>query len=343
MTSTNSLDLRTHSEAADGGTSATAERTSGRPEPTDTATTTRRTLLGLVAASAALTASSGAASGTDGISQNSADQYKRTVEQHYQYTAEGNLDGIAQIHTDDFVGHGFGPNPIDLEGLQTAVEAYKTAIPDLQFEMNQLVAEGNYVAAHVTASGTHDGRFVPLDLSASGAPVEFPGVTLHRFRESDGKIAKEWLVNDLYGFTQQAGQAATEIVDRVWEEALHNGNLAVVDEVTASDHVLRVSGRPPIRGPEGFKAYIRGIRTAFPDIELTVDNRFVDGTTVVDEYSGQATHQGEFMGIEPTGKQVEMHGVELHHIEGGQLVEDVALPDTWGLLQQLDAVDSPGG
>lgn len=317
------------------------ERSNNRPEQGGKPSTTRRTLLGALAAGAALTAGSGAASGTDAESNDDAEEYKSRVEQHYQATAQGNLEKVGLLHSSDFVGHGFGPEPVDPTGLLQAVQAYNEAIPDLEFDIHDLVAEGNLVVAYVTASGTHDGRFEPLDLPASGAPVEFSGVTLHRFREYDRKIVEEWLVNDAAGFSRQAGDAATAIVDRVWEEAFNDGNLGVIDEVTASDYVLRKSGQEPMRGPEALKKDVRGVRTVFPDIEFTVDNRFVDGTTVVDEYSGQGTHQGELMGIEPTGKQVEIRGVVQHYIEGGKLVEDVVLRDMWGLLQQLDAIDAP--
>ncbi|MDS0474152.1 ester cyclase family protein [Natrinema sp. 1APR25-10V2] len=341
MTLKNGRDLNAHSEAAGDGASATGEQPSGGLVQDGAASTTRRTLLGLLAAGATLSAGSAAASGTDAASNDETDEYKRIVEQHYQHTAEGNLEKIERIHTSDFVGHGFGPEPIDTAGLLQAIQAYNRAIPDLQFDVQQLIAEGNYVVAYVTASGTHDGRFAPLDLPASGASVELTGFSLHRFR--DGRIAEEWLVNDMYGLAQQASDAAAGLVDRVWEEAFNNGNLAVIDEVAASDYVLQKSGRQPMHGPEALKKDVRGVRTAFPDATFTVDNRFVDGTTIVDDYSAQATHQGELMGIEPTGKEVELSGVVRHHIEGGQLVKDVSLTDTWGLLQQLDAVDTPTG
>lgn len=332
MTTDDTQDTNARGDTVDSTTSATREGTSNYDERVGGTSATRRALLGLLATGAALTAGSGSASGSNSASQEAAKEYKQLVRKHYRYAAEGNLAGIAQIHADDFVGHGFAAEPVDLEGLKEYVRSYRTAIPDLQFDVHRLVAEENFVVAYVTASGTHDGPFAPLDLPASGAPVRVRGFTLHRFR--DGKIAEEWLLDDRFGLVQRVGDEAANVADRVWEEAWNDGKLAVIDEVVDSDYVMRTPERD-VRGPEEFKRHVRTLKTAFPDLTFTVDDRVVQGPVIVDEFTGRGTHQGEFMGMEPHGKRVHYRGLVRRRFADGKLVEDVLQHDVRGLLLQL--------
>lgn len=138
----------------------------------------------------------------------------------------------------------------------------------------------------------------------------------------------------------------TKRVDRLVEEAFNNGELGVIDEVVASDYVFKgpaASAMPQeIHGPEGFKELVRMWRSAFPDFQMEVEERFVDGDTIIDHFEAQGTHEGEFMGIEPTGKEVEITTIGIHHMEDGKCVADYVVTDTFGLMQQLGVVEPPG-
>lgn len=59
-------------------------------------------------------------------------------------------------------------------------------------------------------------------------------------------------------------------------------------------------------------------------------------------WTARATHQGELMGISPTGKPVTFTSIDLHRIAGGQITEEWAQLDMFGLLQQLGAIPTPG-
>jgi steroid delta-isomerase-like uncharacterized protein len=135
----------------------------------------------------------------------------------------------------------------------------------------------------------------------------------------------------------------TELIDRVWEEAIEKGEMAVVDEAVANDYVLHTPASPePIRGPEGLKQYKRTLREAFPDISVTIEDRVVGEESVVDRYRMRGTHEGDFNGIAPTGTEVEFTGIIIHHLEDGKAVEDVVEFDIFGLMQQLGVVEAPG-
>jgi steroid delta-isomerase-like uncharacterized protein len=128
------------------------------------------------------------------------------------------------------------------------------------------------------------------------------------------------------------------IVRRVFEEPW-TGDLAVVDEFVASDYIGHDPANPePLRGPEGVKEFISTYRAAFPNARITVEQQLAEGDLVATRWSGRGTHEGELMGIEPTGKQVTVSGLTISRLEGGKIVEEFLNWDTFGMMQQLDAV-----
>jgi predicted ester cyclase len=128
------------------------------------------------------------------------------------------------------------------------------------------------------------------------------------------------------------------IVRRLFEEPW-KGNLEVVDELIPSDYVGHDPANPePLRGPEGVKEFISTYRAAFPDSRITVEQQLAEGDLVATRWSGRGTHEGELMGIQPTGKQVTISGLTISRLVGGKVVEEFQNWDNFGMLQQLDAI-----
>ena len=75
------------------------------------------------------------------------------------------------------------------------------AFPDLQHTVEEIIAEGNAVAARWTTHGTHTGTF--QGIAPTGRRVTTSGVTVHHLRE--GRIAETWLAFDNLSFLQQLG------------------------------------------------------------------------------------------------------------------------------------------
>ncbi len=85
-------------------------------------------------------------------------------------------------------------------------------------------------------------------------------------------------------------------------------------------------------------------RAAFPDLELTsVEEVIAEGDKVVRRDLWTGTHEGEFMGIEPTGKETETELINIVRFdEEGKVVEERFIADMLGLMQQLGVVEPPG-
>jgi steroid delta-isomerase-like uncharacterized protein len=127
---------------------------------------------------------------------------------------------------------------------------------------------------------------------------------------------------------------------RVADEGFSQGNVDVFDELVAENFVNHDPAVPPDLPPgrEGLKALARFYRSAFPDTQLTVEDQIAEGDRVVSRYTVRGTHQGEFAGVPPTGKQVTVTGITIDRIEGGQIVESWNEFSQLGLLQQLGVV-----
>ena len=129
---------------------------------------------------------------------------------------------------------------------------------------------------------------------------------------------------------------------RRFYEGLNQRNLAVVDELIAGNFVANLGGLEDIRGPEGVKGNIATFLTAFPDLHRAIEDMVAEGDKVVIRLTVTGTHQGEFAGIAPTGKQVTWAVITINRVVGGKCVETWEVIDMLGLLQQLGAIPAPG-
>ena len=130
------------------------------------------------------------------------------------------------------------------------------------------------------------------------------------------------------------------IVRRYAEEVISRGNLAVIDELCAADYTSNPPGFPPT-DREGDKQLVQMFRTAFPDLRKTIEDLVAEGDKVVERARYQGTHQGEFQGIPPTGKKVNITGMHVFNIKDGKIVETWGVVDQLGMLQQLGVVPTP--
>jgi steroid delta-isomerase-like uncharacterized protein len=124
------------------------------------------------------------------------------------------------------------------------------------------------------------------------------------------------------------------LADRVWEEVWHQGDLDRIEELFAPDFVRHDPGRE-IRGPEENLQFIKGFRAAFPDVHFTVLDQIAEGDRVAMRYRFQATHLGEFQGMQPTRKQVGYSGILIYRVANGKIAEQWTEFDLLGFLKQL--------
>ncbi len=127
-----------------------------------------------------------------------------------------------------------------------------------------------------------------------------------------------------------------DLVERFTTEAWNGSNLDLVDELFAPDYVGHDAPRPePVRGPEGMKDFLRMYHHAFSDALITLDDVIIAGDKVVTRWTGRGTHDGDLMGIPPTGTSVAFTGIRIFRVANGQIAEGWVVWDTFGLMRQL--------
>ncbi len=132
------------------------------------------------------------------------------------------------------------------------------------------------------------------------------------------------------------------IVQRILSEFWQNGNVAVLDELLASDCINHEQSNPEVRGKEACKQWAIDVRMAnrqgFPDFDITVEDMVAEDDKVVKRWVFQGTHSGQFAGIPPTGKRVTMRGITLYRLTQDRVSEIYWNYDVFGLLQQVGAI-----
>ena len=109
----------------------------------------------------------------------------------------------------------------------------------------------------------------------------------------------------------------------------HTGNLDAAEELFAAEEA------------EAARQEAADYRLGFPDVANTIEDLIAEGDNVVARWRSRATHQGEYMGIPPTGKEVEVTGITLYRIEGSKIAESWNVEDKLGLLRQIGAFPEP--
>ena len=130
------------------------------------------------------------------------EQNKAVVRRWFQAFNDRDWAAEAAARSPDFVAHVPGaPAPLDGEGWQAFTAALLAGFPDLRLVLEDVLAEGDRVAARWTFRGTHGGEF--LGIAPTGKPVSMSAVEVNRV--ADGKVAEHWVVLDQLGLLQQLG------------------------------------------------------------------------------------------------------------------------------------------
>ena len=129
------------------------------------------------------------------------------------------------------------------------------------------------------------------------------------------------------GPTEEANKA---IFRRYVDEVFNHGNLELADEIFDRYIAHQPDGSTLERGPEDVKRFIEEFRSAFPDLRISVDEQIAEGEKVVNRVTLRGTHQREFRGMAPTGREIEVNGITIFRFSPeGKVVE------SWDSYDQL--------
>ena len=132
--------------------------------------------------------------------------------------------------------------------------------------------------------------------------------------EANKALVKKWI---LEGWNQNRNR---EVVAEVFAQNWKDGNPTFPDQPA---------------GIEGAIYYVEVYRKIFPDVQFALTHIIAEEDIVTFRFTAEATHQGEFMGIAPTGKRVKFSGIVIHRIENGRFAESWNEIDLLGIRTQL--------
>jgi len=90
-----------------------------------------------------------------------------------------------------------------------------------------------------------------------------------------------------------------------------------------------------VPGIAGFVAALQAFRIAFPDLHATATHYIAEGDKVVGRFEVRGTHQGDFMGLAPTGRPIHYEEIAIVRLAGGRIIEHWAVADALAIMQQL--------
>ncbi len=138
--------------------------------------------------------------------------------------------------------------------------------------------------------------------------------------------------------TEANKKVVVELIDGLFTR----GDLGAVDAYLSPDFV---NHDPPFGvgdDREGMRIVGATMRAAFPDWHSELHLLIAKGDLVAEHFTARGTHLGEIMGVEPTGRQVALRGINIFRVRDGMINERWGRLDELGFLAQLGVLTPPG-
>jgi predicted ester cyclase len=112
-----------------------------------------------------------------------------------------------------------------------------------------------------------------------------------------------------------------EIVKQYIENILNTGNAEKLSSLISPQYTEFLNRRKYRLGIRGIQKKIAGIRMIYPDLKLSIDTQITEGDWVITSYVMNGTKLGSWMGVTPTGKSIEVRGVNMDRVVDGKITE----------------------
>lgn len=130
--------------------------------------------------------------------------------------------------------------------------------------------------------------------------------------------------------------ANRQLINRYFNEVWNEGQLDVLDELLTPDYINHSPGIPnPKPGPADLKPIVAAMRVGMPDLHYTILDLVVAEDKVAAQVRVTGTHRGEFFGIAPTGRAIDVRQMQIEWIRDGKICQHWRLTDDLELLRQL--------
>jgi steroid delta-isomerase-like uncharacterized protein len=125
-------------------------------------------------------------------------------------------------------------------------------------------------------------------------------------------------------------------------DAMNTGDAELIsktiDEFVDPDALIRTPLPIEATGPQALKEVFSRLHRVFADLHVTVEDLIAEGDRVVSRNSVTGTHQGEYMGLQPTGKSVTYNEIFIFRFVNGRIAETWGVVDVFSQMRQLGAI-----
>lgn len=307
------------------------------------------------------------------------EELKAKVIRLYDELNRNNFDVLQEIMDPHFTAHGetmgLDPNDKDhLAAVARGIQWAKWMFPDLYVSVDDLVAEGNKVAARLTWRGTISQDF--NGIPASHQTIEWTGMAINRFE--NGKIVERWFNSDELGMMRGMGmlpspggaapaddaapaqggaqqqttmavaspvgaqvsdpelEANKAIVRRFYSYVFNEVHVEALNELMVED--FEDHGEALFGSPHGrsmLQTGIKGWRTMFPEAGVELMDIIAEGDMVGVRGVMHLKHDAPWLGREATGKMLTWNGLSMFRITDGKISERYFNSDSLYILEQL--------
>ena len=130
------------------------------------------------------------------------------------------------------------------------------------------------------------------------------------------------------------------IVRKFFEAGPSRGDLAEADALLHPEFSLHTPLPTPGPGIGAMNNVITTCRAAFHGLHVTIEDIMAEGDKVTARFTARGVHNGDFMGLPPTGKTIAMTGIEIFRIKEGKIAELWGEANLMGLMHQLGILPS---
>ncbi len=121
--------------------------------------------------------------------------------------------------------------------------------------------------------------------------------------------------------------------------ALNRKDIEACVAMLTPDFIINIAGVPyQKRGVSAWRKNAGIMLGAFPDTQVEIEDMFAGDDKVAVRLRITGTHQGEFLGQQPTGAKVSYESNELYRVESGKIAEEWICSDSLTLLTQIGAI-----
>jgi steroid delta-isomerase-like uncharacterized protein len=289
--------------------------------------------------------------GSESQQDNDLDANKKLVRRFVEISNAAEWDRLAEIVALDFQRHSTataGPPVRSLDDFISLQKSFLTVFPDQKVRLDNMIAEGNFVAIRAAYLGTQTG---PMgNLPATGKSVDGPFIAF--FRIDSGKIAELWVEWDNVAMLTQLGLSPPLLPEDAdakrkklaveFLRGIYTGDPSVVDRIAAPDIVVsypifaEIFKAPAIRGREAVRDFAIGFSERWVDASVTVHHVVADGDEVVLvwEFQARSANSGKSGDAEATKNA--WGGVTLYRFdEADQIALELGEESTPGPVARL--------